>query len=98
MNIEAVKALCQDPNTPIVFAASDEIEKLSHWVQLVLDAIGHSDAFVSDRSCLSDFVPMEDDEIVAWHAKTQANLGIKIPLRGTSIIELAKMVKAAKAH
>lgn len=83
----------------IKFAPSDEVVTLEHWVGVILEALGHPEAMVTDESFISDFSPFSGEDVLAeWHADVQAALGMEFPLRGTSIVELARQVKAKRAH
>jgi|APSaa5957512622_1039677.scaffolds.fasta_scaffold01081_7 hypothetical protein len=89
-----------DDKPKVVFAPSDQVEDLEHWVDVVLAAIGHPEALVSDESCFSDFQPFSVTraEIEDWHVDIQAKLGLEFPRRGTLIIDLARQAKAAQAN
>jgi hypothetical protein len=46
----------------IVLAPQDKVEELSHYIALILEAIGHSEALVTDESTIYDF-SLEQDEM-----------------------------------
>lgn len=46
----------------IVFASQEEIRELRPWIDEVLKAIGHPEAWVSDKSMVCDFF-LEEDEL-----------------------------------
>jgi hypothetical protein len=60
-------------NKKIVFAPQDKIRELRPWVQSVLEAIGHPEAWVSDQSSVGDFC-LDDDEL----AEVSEILGVPV--------------------
>ncbi len=84
----------------ITFAPTDQIDELEPWVQVVLDALGHPEALVTNESYISDFklFMASEEELATWHAGLQVKLGLEFPMRGTSIVELARRVRDARSH
>jgi hypothetical protein len=71
----------------IVFAPQDKIRDLRPWVEQVLKAIGHPEAWVSNQSCVGDFGP-DDEEM----AQIQEALGIPVK-GGDYIVDVAQRLK-----
>lgn len=69
----------------IVFAPQDLIQSLGPYVQRVLDAIGHPEAFVSDESWVSDFDPFEasEEEVQAYYDEIGQKLGFPVTGKDT---------------
>lgn len=57
----------------IVFASTLNIERLQPYVDRVLEAVGHPEALVTDKSMIADF-PIEDDELPELSEK----LGVEV--------------------
>jgi len=84
----------------IEFAPSDQVDDLEHWVDVVLEAIGYPEAFVTNESCFSDFQPFPStrEEMQEWHVDIQAKLGLEFPLQGTFLVDLARQVRDARSN
>lgn len=74
----------------IEFAPSDGVEALQPYVDKVLSALGFSNAWVSDESCVGDF--RQDQESVEWAASASEKLGM-IVASGDYIVDVARRMK-----
>ena len=64
--------------TKIRIAGQTEVNLLETEIERVLDAVGHPEALVTDRSCLWDFPLGPEDEGCPTVAEIQATLGVEI--------------------
>ena len=76
--------------TKIVFAEQKKVEILKPYVDRVLEAIGHPEAWISDRSSIGDFRQGDYQEFVNDVA---AKLGIGIN-KGDYLVDIAMRLKA----
>lgn len=74
----------------IELAPQDKVIELEAWVDKVLDALGHPEALVTDRSSISDFSCEETP--VALANRLQLELGIPVESRDY-IVDVAKRLK-----
>ena len=56
-DMEKIRKLAREGK--IEFASQDRIKYLDAYVEQVLDALGHPEAFVSDESTISDFIDLD---------------------------------------
>ena len=75
----------------IDFSPSDGIEALEPYVDVVLEAVGHPRAWVSDRSCVGDFRP-EGDSSEKYGALISERLGM-IVASGDYVVDVARRLK-----
>lgn len=73
------------------FAPQDKIDKLGPWVDMVLEAIGHPVAWVSDESMVGDF-GLDDGEIA------DAGIALGFGIKNTDYIyDLAECLRDLKS-
>lgn len=84
----------------ITFAEQEEVELLRPYINRVLDAVGHPEAWVSDQSSIGDFRPIDfssdnqsGDEYQKFVNDVAAILGIGIN-KGDYIVDIAMRLKA----
>ena len=85
------------PGTKVEFSPQNEIELLKPWVDKVLEAIGVSSAWVSDRSILGDFFSRGD----SYDQKVQAvadALGLPDLSGSDYIYEVARRLRDRELH
>ena len=64
-----------------------KVDEMEHYVQQVFDAIGYSEAWVSDQSAISDFPLTEDDCSAAT-----LNLGVPVFLNDL-LVDVAQRLR-----
>lgn len=98
MTEEELRAKLDDPNLEIRLAATDDVDALESWVDVVLEALEHPEALVTDLSAIWDFQPFNATkaEKEQWLAGVQAKLGVKFTL-GSSLVDVARLVKEARS-
>ena len=83
-HVQRIRKAARRGDLKIESAPTEHIECLRPQVQRVLNALGFSTAFVTDKSCVGDF-PHDDEKL----AKASETLGIE--LKGSDYIwEVAK--------
>ena len=82
--------------TKFELAAHDETDKLYKEVAIILKALGHPEALVTDESYVSDFLPflgcMDRKKEFNKFKKKMDNLGIEVEY-ADSIVDVAKRIK-----
>jgi len=76
----------------IVPADKNKIDALREYVMVVLEAVGHPEAYVTDESSIWDFHPIKKGQ-EAWLKKVSSRLGFKVATRDY-IWEVAEQVRA----
>jgi hypothetical protein len=75
-------------------APQDRVDALEPYIEKVLEALGHPEAFVTDESHISDFkdhfAPKEEQE--TWLPNLSEKLGLSIGLRDP-IVDVALQLK-----
>jgi len=80
----------------IELAKQDKINELDYWVQVVLKALGHSEALVTDESMVGDFLDIFDKKESKKELK-KAIKKLKIDMDSHDYIyEVAKKLKGVK--
>ena len=76
-------------------ASVDKVEKLEIFIDMVLEALGHSEAIVTDESELCDFLDIfyEPEETEASLDDLRERFGIKINDEYEKIVDLAERIK-----
>jgi hypothetical protein len=78
MNLKDIQKKIARGEIKIEYASRDRILALRPWVQKVLEAVGHPEAFVTNQSILSDFWPMDKAERAVLAAEIGKKLGIRV--------------------
>lgn len=82
--------------TNIELARHDIVDDLGKEIDIILKALGHSEALVTDESWVSDFLPflssMDREKAFKNFKKKMAKIGIKVCFHD-SIIDIAKRIK-----
>ena len=78
----------------IVSAPQDKVEELQSWVDQVLGAAGHPEAYVTDESLISDFVSIfaEKDEKEKRAKDISNKLGVSVKSEDC-IIKIAERLR-----
>ena len=74
----------------IVYACRDRVLALRQWVQKVLDAVGHPEAFITNESTLSDF--WSRSERAAAAEEVGKKLGMRVD-PGEYVIDVASKLR-----
>ena len=91
----------------IVSAPRDDVEALEPYIDRILEALGHPEAYVTDESWVSDFMPMtaltprgtaqtpeQAAERERFVSELAQKLGVEPMAPQTPIVELAKRLRA----
>jgi hypothetical protein len=79
-------------NWKIEFASRNKLDQLAEWVEIVLEAVGHPEAFVSDGSSIWDFHPLKEGQ-EEWLKEVSDKLGFPVSTKDY-IWEVAEQVRA----
>lgn len=94
--IDAKEALAKVKigKTKIVSAPQDKVKELQSWVNQVLNAAGHPEAYITDESLISDFVSIfaKRDEREKRAKYISNKLGVSVKLRDY-IIKIAERLR-----
>lgn len=83
----------------IEYACRDRVTLLKSWVKKVLTAIGHPEAFVTNQSMVSDFLPSGIDNTMKnnFAKELGEKLGIRVDLKDY-IVDVAQKLRLNNMH
>jgi len=76
----------------IELAPKYKVDQLVGYIEIVLEALGHSEALVTDESTIWDFHPLKKDQ-AEWLKKINDKLGFEVSLKDR-LWEVAEQVRA----
>jgi len=92
MNLKDIEKKIARGEIKVEYASRDRVTILLPWVKKVLEAVGHPEAFVTNRSMLSDFWSMDKAERAALAAETGKKLGIRVE-PGDYVVDVASKLR-----
>jgi len=90
MNLKDIQKKIQRGEIKIEYAKRTRTETLRPWISKVLEAVGHPEAFVTDKSTVSDFFSMDDRAGKA--EEISKKLGVTLKL-SDYIIDVANRIR-----
>lgn len=91
LNAKDIQRKINNGEIKVVYARSSRRETLRPWVQKVLEAIGHPEAFVTDESMVGDFFFSEPRKIEEVGRK----LGVRVTARDY-VIDVASRLRVGQ--
>lgn len=90
MNVRDIQKKIQRGEIKIEYASRSHTERIRPWVQKVLEAVGHPEAFVTDKSTISDFFNIDDRDGRA--EEISKKLGVPLKL-SDYVVDVANKVR-----
>ena len=82
-------------NRKFEMASAERVAELGDYIGIVLDALGHSEALVTDESQLFDFFDIfnEGDENIKLIGLLSKKLGVEIHNDSETVVDIAQKLK-----